>query len=65
MSKGSSRRPSQTGREEENLRYCLAIGKITFLQFERRYNELLKEGKVTRSGRRINETTSPHRNRKG
>lgn len=49
MSKGSTRRPAQVSREEENLRWALATGKITFKHFERRYNELLKEGKIHRN----------------
>ena len=30
MSKGSTRRPCQISREEETLRWGLALGKITF-----------------------------------
>jgi len=51
--KGDQRRPSQIGREEEDLRWALASGHITFCQFEKRYNQLLKEGKIIRSGRTL------------
>lgn len=62
MSKGSGRRLCQTGCDEEELRYRLATGKITFKQFEIRYKKLLREGKVTRSGKRINESRPENRN---
>lgn len=51
MGKGSRRRPSSIGREEEALRWQLAFGKITFKQFERRYKELKKQGKIQRDGK--------------
>ena len=51
MGKGSKRRPSAITREEENLRWKLALGRITFKQFEGRYKQLLKEGKIKRNGR--------------
>jgi len=53
--KGHDRRPSQIGREEEELNYKLAQGKITFTEWARRHNILLKAGKITRSGRIIKE----------
>jgi len=53
MGKGSTRRPSSITREEENLRWKLAFGHITFEQFERKYKELLKAGKIKRNGRVI------------
>jgi len=53
MGKGSKRRPSAISREEENLRWLLAEKKITFVEFETRYNRLLREGKITRNGRMI------------
>ena len=34
MGKGSKRRPCLTGREEEKLRYSLALHKITFAEFK-------------------------------
>lgn len=51
MGKGHQRRPYSTSREERALRNALAYGKITFKTFMKRYNKLLKEGKITRSGR--------------
>ena len=53
MGKGSARRPSSTTREEEQLRWKLAEGRITFDEFERRYKELLRAGKIKRNGRVI------------
>jgi hypothetical protein len=53
MGKGSKRRPSSTTREEEDLRWKLAFGKITFKQYEKKYKELLKAGKIQRNGRVI------------
>lgn len=38
-------------REEEELRWKLASGHITFAEFEQRYKELLKAGKIKRDGR--------------
>lgn len=55
MGKGDKRRPRSIGPEEERLRYALAFGKITFTQFERRYKQLLREGKIVRDGRVIGE----------
>jgi len=51
--KGSARRPSQISREEEELRWKLAEGKITREQFVREYSRLLHEGKIIRGGRVI------------
>ena len=51
LGKGSARRPSAITREEEELRWKLANGHITFEQFEQRYKELLKAGKIQRNGR--------------
>ena len=48
MSKGSHRRPRLISREEENLRWKLAFGLVTFKRFEKRYNELIKQGKIVR-----------------
>ena len=53
MGKGDKRRPRSISPEEERLRYALAFGRITFKQFERKYNQLLKEGKIVRDGRVI------------
>ena len=46
--KGSGRRPSAIGREEETLRWKLAQKQITFDEFERQYRELKKQGKIFR-----------------
>ena len=51
--KGDDRRPCQTSREEEELRYSLARGEISRKEYDRKYKELLKEGKITRSGKVI------------
>ena len=53
MSKGSWYRPSSTTREEQDLRDRYARGKITFLQFEREYKKLLKQGLIKRNGRAL------------
>ena len=50
MSKGSARRPRQISRQEEDLRWALAFGKITFKEFERKYRALHREGLIHRSG---------------
>jgi len=55
IGKGSARRPNCTTPEEERLRWALYYKKITFEEFERRYKELLKAGKIKRNGRIINE----------
>lgn len=49
--KGSGRRPSQIGKEEEDLRYALAEGKITSEQFQSEYIKLLHTHRITRNGR--------------
>jgi len=54
--KGDARRPRQISIEEERLRWKYACGGMTFAQFEKRYKQLVKEGKITRSGRKIGET---------
>ena len=51
MGKGSKRRPCATTREEQNLRDRYARGKMTFLQYERAYKKLLKQGLIKRNGR--------------
>ena len=51
MGKGSKYRPYSTSREERDLRDALARGKISFKEFERKYNKLMDEGKITRDGR--------------
>lgn len=51
--KGDKRRPPRIGKHEEDLRWALAMGLITFKHYENRYNELLHEGKITRDGRKV------------
>lgn len=51
MGKGSQRRPSFIGREEYDLRHDLAFGYITREEFDRKYESLRREGKVTRDGK--------------
>lgn len=53
MGKGSTRRPTQISREEEDLRWAYFQGAISFEEFERRHKQLVTEGKITRSGRKI------------
>lgn len=48
MSKGHQRRKCQTTRAEEELRWLLATGKITFVQYERKYRILKTQGKIKR-----------------
>lgn len=40
--------PLATSQEEENLRWRLATGKITFTEYEKRYKELKRQGKIYR-----------------
>lgn len=40
--------PQNIGREEEDIRWDLAFGKITQQEFDERYEELEKQGKVWR-----------------
>ena len=49
--KGDWRRPCSIGKEEKAIRDALAWKKISFKTFERKYNELKKQGKITRNGR--------------
>ncbi len=51
MGKGSNRRPCSIGKEEKAIRDALAWGKISFAEFEEKYNQLKREGKITRDGR--------------
>lgn len=53
MGKGDTYRPSSTTREEYDLRCKYAAGEMSFEEFERRYKELLKAGKIKRNGRII------------
>ena len=59
IGKGHDKRPPQISYEEEQLRWLLFEKKITFKQFERRYKQLEKEGKVYRKPRyKLNKATS-------
>ena len=51
--KGDKPRPCRVGPEERRIREALAYGLITFQEFEAKYRELLKAGKITRDGRVI------------
>jgi hypothetical protein len=51
MGKGDKRRPYSTTREERDLRRRYAMTKMTFLQYERAYRKLLKQGLIKRNGR--------------
>jgi len=46
--KGSGRRPATISPEEERIRWLLAYGHITFLEFEKKYKVLRKLGLVWR-----------------
>ena len=54
MSKGSWRRATTIGREEELLRWRFAYGKITKEEFRREWNKLVSAGAI-RHGRHIQE----------
>jgi len=53
VGKGCKRRPCQITKEEEQLRYDYADGKLSFDEFERRYQKLKAQGLIKRSGRRV------------
>ena len=40
--------PLATSREEESLRWLLAAGEITSTEYEKRYEELKRQGKIYR-----------------
>lgn len=48
MSKGDKRRPRSTTRQEDELRWRLATGVITFAEFEARYKKLKEKGLIKR-----------------
>ena len=54
MGKGSKRRPCCTTKEEQNLRDRYARGLMTFIQYERAYRKLMKQGKIKRNGKMLN-----------
>ena len=43
MNKGSNRRPCQVSREEENMRWKLAYGKITFKEYTKWWKQYKKK----------------------
>lgn len=53
MGKGDKRRACCTTRQEEELRWQLATGVITFVQYERACRKLLKQGLIKRNGKVI------------
>jgi hypothetical protein len=53
VGKGDKRRPCQTGREEQDLRWALALGVITAEMFSAKYEELERKHKIIRSGKVI------------
>lgn len=55
MSKGDKKRPTSITSEENDLRWALAEGIISFAGFRKRYMELKKLGKIKRSGQIIYE----------
>jgi len=50
MGKGDTRRLCCTTKEEEDIRWQLKEGKISFATYTRRYNLLKKKGLIQRSG---------------
>ncbi|KKL52153.1 hypothetical protein LCGC14_2288320 [marine sediment metagenome] len=58
MGKGDKRRLDQTTKEEQNLRDRYARHKITFIQYEKEYRELMKQGLIKRSGKVIKDVDS-------
>jgi len=46
--KGHAPRPFSTTREERELRAAYMYGEITLEEFDRRYKELQKQGKIVR-----------------
>jgi len=51
MGKGSRPRPQTITREEADLRWLLIKGVITIATFNKRYEELKRQGLIRRSGR--------------
>ena len=54
MGKGSWKRPCATTREEQSLRDRYSRRLITFVQYERAYRKLMKQGLIKRNGRILN-----------
>lgn len=53
MGKSDRRRPDQTTKEERALRERYAEGGMSFVQYERAYKKLMKQGLIKRNGRVI------------
>ena len=53
MAINERQKPYQTTKEEQDLRWKYVDGLITFDEYERRYKELKKQGKIIRSGKVI------------
>ena len=53
MGKGDKRRPDQTTPEERTLRERYAEGGMSFVQYERAYRKLMKQGLIKRNGRTL------------
>ena len=51
MGKGDARRKCSISRQEEELRWRLAYGKITFDEYAAKRKKLLAEGKITMNGK--------------
>ncbi len=55
MGKGSRYRSHTTTKEEQDLRYKYATTRMTFKEYEAAYRKLMRQGKIKRDGRVINE----------
>ena len=53
MAINERQKPYQTTQEERNLRWRYGQGEITREEFDEQYAELLKQGKIVRSGKVI------------
>ncbi len=51
MGKGDTYRPYSTTRAERDLRRRYATTKMSFVQYEREYQKLMKRGLIKRNGR--------------
>jgi len=55
MAINEKQKPYTITREELDLRFDYAYGKITLKQYERRYEKLKKQGKIKRNGKVVKE----------
>ena len=53
MAINERQKPYQTTKEEQSLRWQYGQGEITREEFDEQYVELLKQGKIMRSGKAI------------